>query len=199
MPVCFPPVARSGRILRALAVALGAAGLAGCVTNQPGPTASLSGAGPTLAFESIDGPPQAVFDRLVANLDSQAQSRSLAIVSREGPSRYRVRGYLSAQVRRGQTVIAWVWDVYDGEERALRLTGEEPAGKSARDAWTAASDPVLARIAQATLSGIAGIADGATAAPGEPPQAPAPRGPAIATAPPAGPALAFAAPSEPLN
>ncbi|TAK48656.1 MAG: hypothetical protein EPO23_06645 [Xanthobacteraceae bacterium] len=198
-------VARSGRTLRMLAAALGAMSLAGCVTSQPGPTASLSGAGPTLAFESIDGPPQAVFDRLVTSLDSQARTGSLAIVSREGPARYRVRGYLSAQVRRGQAVIAWVWDVYDGDQRAMRLAGEEPAGKPARDAWIGASDQVLSRIAQATLSGIAGLADGAPAATAPEPQAPR-TGPTLAAAPAAslpGSQMAFAGPvratSEPLN
>ena len=33
---------------------------------------------------------------------------------------YRVRGYLSAQVVRGQTVIAWVWDVYDRDQQRER-------------------------------------------------------------------------------
>ena len=39
-------------------------------------------------------------------------------------------------------MIAWVWDVYDSnQQRALRLSGEEPAGKVGRgDAWAAADD-----------------------------------------------------------
>ena len=47
-------------------------------------------------------------------------------------------------------MIAWVWDVYDNnQQRALRLSGEEPAGKAGRDAWAAADDLVLRKIAQA--------------------------------------------------
>ena len=57
--------------------------------------------GPTVAFESIDGPPPQVFDRMVSVLDSESKLRNLSIVSREGGASYRVRSYLSAQVVRG--------------------------------------------------------------------------------------------------
>ena len=89
------------------------------------------GNGQTVAFESIDGPPPQVFDRMVGVLDSESKLRNLLIVSREGGAAYRVRSYLSAQIVRGKTVISWVWDVYDAnQQRALRLSGEEPAGKA---------------------------------------------------------------------
>ena len=85
---------------------------------------------------------------------------------------YRVRSYLAAQVSRGRTTIAWVWDVYDrNQQRALRLSGEEPAGKAGRDAWTAADDLVLRRIAQAGLSGLSAMVNG-TAPADEPPPPP---------------------------
>ena len=114
-----------------------------------------TGSGPTVAFESIDGPPPQVFDRMVSVLDSESKLRNLSIVSREGGASYRVRSYLSAQVVRGKTVIAWVWDVYDNnQQRALRLSGEESAGKAGRDAWAAADDLLLRKIAQAGLAGL---------------------------------------------
>ncbi|XIA66661.1 hypothetical protein ACFIOY_12350 [Bradyrhizobium sp. TZ2] len=140
-----------------------------------------TGGGPTVAFESIDGPPPQVFDRMVGVLDSESKLRNLSIVSREGGASYRVRGYLSAQVVRGRTVIAWVWDVYDNnQQRALRLSGEEPAGKSGRDAWAAADDLVLRKIAQAGLSGLTGMINGTPDA--APAAAPVSRGPAVASA-----------------
>lgn len=144
------------------------------------------GGGQTIAFESIDGPPPGVFDRMVSVLDSETKLRSLAIVSREAPAAYRVRSYLSAQVVRGRTVIAWVWDVYDrNQQRALRLSGEEQAGKLARDAsrdpWRAADDMVLRKIAQAGLSGLSSMVNGTPA--DSPPVAPAgKRGSAVASA-----------------
>jgi hypothetical protein len=144
--------------------------------------------GPTVTFESIDGPPPQVFERMVDVLNSESKLRSLSIVSRESSAAYRVRSYLAAEVSHGRTVIAWVWDVYDrDQQRALRLSGEEPAGKSGRDPWTAADDLVLRKIAQAGLSGLSNMING-TAPADAPPPAPAPaptgkRGPAVASAP----------------
>jgi hypothetical protein len=140
--------------------------------------------GPTVAFESIDGPPPQVFDRMVNVLDSESKLRNLSIVSREGAASYRVRSYLSAQVNHGRTTVAWVWDVYDrDQQRALRLSGEEPAGKAGRDPWAAADDLLLRKIAQAGLSGLSAMVNG-TAPADAPPPTPAPgrRGPAVASA-----------------
>jgi hypothetical protein len=180
---------RAGRTAPRAALAallLVACGLGGCASggSAGGSFAMASGGGPTVAFESIDGPPPQVFDRMVGVLDSESKLRNLSIVSREGGASYRVRSYLSAQVSRGRTTIAWVWDVYDrDQQRALRLSGEEPAGKAGRDAWAAADDLVLRKIAQAGLSGLSGMING-TAPSDAPPPAPAPgrRGPAVASA-----------------
>ena len=146
---------------------------------------SDSSSGSTVAFESIDGPPPQVFDRMVGVLDSESKLRSLSIVSREGNAAYRVRGYLSAQVVNGKTAIAWVWDVYDrNQQRALRLSGEEAAGKAGRDPWSAADDLVLRKIAQAGFSGLTNMINGTLQQQETPPSAPAPgrHGPAAANA-----------------
>lgn len=174
-----------------------ACALGGCASSGgsgSGAFAMAPGGGATVAFESIDGPPPPVFDRMVGVLDSESKLRNLAIVSREGGASYRVRSYLSAQVVRGRTVIAWVWDVYDAnQQRALRLSGEEPAGKAGRDAWAAADDMVLRKIAQAGLSGLSSMINGGPAE--APPAAPAPgrRGPAVASLEPSVRALGYSA------
>ena len=143
---------------------------------------ATSGGGSTVTFESIDGPPPQVFDRMVSVLDSESKLRNLQIVSREGGASYRVRSYLSAQVVRGKTVIAWVWDVYDNnQQRALRLSGTEPAAKGGRDAWAAADDMVLRKIAQAGLAGLSGMINGAPDAPQPAPATPGLRGSAVAS------------------
>jgi hypothetical protein len=141
--------------------------------------------GPTIAFESIDGPPPQVFERMVSVLDSESKLRSLSIVSRESGAAYRVRSYLAAEVSHGRTAIAWVWDVYDqNQKRALRLSGEEPAGKAGRDPWASADDLVLRKIAQAGFSGLGSMINGTAPAdaPQPPSPAPAKRGPAVASA-----------------
>jgi hypothetical protein len=162
-----------------------ACGLGGCASGGAvsGSFAMASSGATTVAFESIDGPPPQVFDRMVGVLDSESKLRNLSIVSREGSASYRVRSYLAAEVSHGRTVIAWVWDVYDrDQQRALRLSGEEPAGKAGRDAWSAADDLVLRKIAQAGFSGLSGMING-TAPADEPPPVAAPdlRGPAVAS------------------
>jgi hypothetical protein len=170
-----------------------ACGLGGCASGGAGGTSFAMASGdPTVAFESIDGPPPQVFERMVGVLDSESKLRNLQIVSREGAASYRVRSYLSAQVSHGRTNIAWVWDVYDrDQQRALRLSGEEPAGKAGRDPWAVADDLLLRKIAQAGLSGLAAMVNG-TPLPDTPPPAPAPgrRSPAVAALeqPSAGPA-----------
>jgi hypothetical protein len=182
---------RSGRTALVALLLLATCALGGCASGGATASASFASASfattgdtPTIAFESIDGPPPQVFDRMVSVLDSETKLRSLQIVSRENPAAYRVRGYLSAQIVRGRTMIAWVWDVYDrDQQRALRLSGEEPAGKAGRDAlrdpWAAADDLVLRKIAQAGLSGLSSMIQGTPDAP--PPTGPGKRGPAVAS------------------
>jgi hypothetical protein len=156
------------------------------MATGPGSTpAASAGFGPTVAFESVDGPPPQVFDRLVRALETESAGRSFSVVSREAGAAYRIRSYLSAQVARGgKTTIAWVWDVYDrDQQRALRLSGEEPAGKAGRDAWSAADEQIMRKIAQAGLSGLSAVMSGAAA--------PVPDAP-IPAAPSSGPAIAQA-------
>ncbi|KRQ17224.1 hypothetical protein [Bradyrhizobium manausense] len=179
------------RVLAAMLLAAATA-LAGCAGgNAPANSYAMAtpsaGSGATVAFESIDGPPPQVFDRMVGVLDSESKLRNLSVVSREGTAAYRVRSYLSAQIVRGKTVIAWVWDVYDAnQQRALRLSGEEPAAaKGGKDPWTAADDLVLRKIAQAGFSGLSNMINGTPDAPGS---VPGLRGPAVASVTPGTPA-----------
>jgi hypothetical protein len=174
-------------MLLAAATALGGCAGGGAAINSYAMVPS-AGSGATVAFESIDGPPPQVFDRMVGVLDSESKLRSLSVVSREGAAAYRVRSYLSAQVVRGKTVIAWVWDVYDGnQQRALRVSGEEPtSGKGGRDPWSAADDLVLRKIAQAGFSGLSNMINGT---PDAPASVPGLRGPAVASVTPDAPEL----------
>ena len=146
-------VRRSMRMHRCLgtafAVVIGAL-TSGCTTDGQ-PIGSVFGGrqGGTIAFETIDGPPVGVFRKLVQKLDEEAQARQVVVVPHDSPAQYRVRGYLAANVRRGETEIAWVWDVYDSaQRRRLRITGEGPAGRAGRNAWAAADEALLRRIVQ---------------------------------------------------
>ena len=139
----------------------------------------FAGGGPrgtTVAFESIDGPPEAVFHKLVARLTEEANARRVAVVSREEAAQYRVRGYLAAHVKGKRTTIAWVWDIYDaGEEHAMRLSGEVTGASPERKAWAAADDEAIARMARDGMDRLATFLAAPGAVPsGEPPPPPEP-------------------------
>jgi hypothetical protein len=178
--------------LLATACALGGCAGSGAAADAYAMAGNSTSAGPTVAFDSIDGPPPRVFDQMVSVLDSESKLRNLVIVSREGQASYRVRSYLAAQVDHGKAEIAWVWDVYDANhQRALRLSGEEPAGNAGRDAWSAADDLVLRKIAQAGFSGLTAMVNGTTPDQAVPPAVgPGKDGPAVASAEPTPPASA---------
>ena len=125
--------------------------------------------GASVAFESIDGPPPAQFRQLVQNLNNEAQSRQLAVMSRDSPSAYRIRGYLAAKMMKRETTISWVWDVFDqNDHRALRITGEEIAKGAHRDAWSVADDEMLNRIARHSMDQLAAFLTSPEVAPSTP-------------------------------
>src|SRR5262245_31577769 len=81
--------------LSALALAFAAAA---CAADGQPTGLFVSGRNATIAFESIDGPPQPVFRKLVENLASEAVARQVTVISREAAPNYRVRGYMAAHL-----------------------------------------------------------------------------------------------------
>ncbi len=141
--------------------------LAGCSVEGRPDASAAQPRGATVAFDSIDGPPPGQFQQLVQDLNTEAQSRQLAVLSRETPSAYRVRGYLAAKVVKGQTTISWVWDVFDSEQRrALRIEGEETASGRHSDAWAAADSAMLGRIASSSMTQLAAFLTSPEISPG---------------------------------
>jgi hypothetical protein len=178
----------------ATAACLALALLAGGCANAPAPTASLaSQRGASIAFESIDGPPVALFQNLVATISAEAASRQVRVVSRAGDPNYRIRGYLAALVVGGKSHISWVWDVYDADKRrVLRIAGEEAARPGAK-AWAAADEQMVRRIARASMDQLVTFLAAPQAPPVDEP-ATQPGQPAIAAADAPGGTLALAAP-----
>ena len=143
--------------------------LGGCNPDNQGLSA-VQPRGATVAFNSLDGLPPGQFQKLVGDLNEEAQSRRLAVISREQPSAYRVRGYLAVKVTKRQTTVAWVWDVFDqSEQRVLRISGEETAKIRSRDAWAAADDAMLRRIASTSVEQLAAFLTAPEVAPGTAP------------------------------
>ncbi|MFG1244756.1 hypothetical protein V5F40_01465 [Xanthobacter sp. DSM 14520] len=191
-----------------LCIALGA-----CQTDGSGMASSGNRA---LAFDTIDGPPPATFDKLVGQLSSEAQDRKVAVVSRSTSAAYRVKGYLALHVDKGKATVSYAWDVYDqNQTRVARVAGEEPAGRvkgGLANGWAACDDAVLSRVANRSMASLAetlgvggapqAVSQPATAvAASVPAEAPAAESPAAEPAPrdPTGvPVAALSAPSAAL-
>jgi hypothetical protein len=178
---------QSRAAVRGFLFALTALVLAGCASGEAAVTGSIPRpAGQTIAFESIDGPPRPVFERLVSALSAEADKRQLPVVSHTGPATWRVRAYLAAHVekKKKQATLTWVWEVFDGNQsRAFRLTGEEPLGNPGTDAWALCHDELLRRIAAKGFDQLSARIGGLPAEPA-PTVEPRPAGPAVAFADP---------------
>jgi len=155
-----------------LAAAFACLWLAACQTDDNLTTGSINTSAPrAISFESIDGPPPEVFQRLVAQLSTQAETRKLPVVSRTHAAAWRVRLYLAAHVEKKQAGISWVGDVYDARlNRAYRVTGEEKLGPGRKDVWALADNAVLARIAANSLDAIMSAARSPDSAPSAEPE-----------------------------
>ena len=155
---CLPaPRAMIAAMLLAVAAALGGCAGGGAPGSNSYAMAS-TGSGSTVTFESIDGPPPAVFDKLVRDLNAEAQTRQLAVMSRDANAAYRVRGYVSAHSTGGRAAVTWLWDVYDrDQQRVLRLNGEQKLAGKHKDAWAALSDTALQAIARDSMEQLAGF------------------------------------------
>ena len=176
------------------AVAALALTLAGCSGDSQPLLMQAQLRGPSIAFESIDGPPVAVFQNLVTTLSAEAPSRQVQVVSRTGSPAYRVRGYLAAIVVGGKSHISWVWDVYDADkQRVLRIAGEEATSRPGSNAWAAADEQMVRRISRSSIDRLAAFLASPSAPPAVEP-AVQPGSPAIASADAAAAALALAAP-----
>lgn len=168
---------RRGIALLALSVLLAACNGDNRPTSNISPASQHAGA--TLAFESIDGPPRPIFQKLVDSLSAEAAARQVTIVSREAKPHYRVRGYLAMHVENGRTRVGWVWDIYDSQnERAFRIAGEEAGARAGGDPWLAADSEMVRRIARVSMEQIVAFLGNGGVSPTRP--SPPDTGPAIA-------------------
>jgi len=182
-------LSRAGRLMLCIALGLMAAGCASigptlAPAAPPVPARDLS-----IAFESIDGLPRDLSQRLARDLNEEAAALRIAVVPANGEAAYRLRGYLANRAQGGTVSIAWAWDVYDAElHRAFRLSGEERAsapaerdraegrnaGRNSEDRnWAVVDEAVLRAIARAGMAQLAGFMAAPPPSPATP-QAPAP-------------------------
>jgi hypothetical protein len=177
------PLVRASAAWAAIALTLAA-----CNQHDPSVTGSIAApvsmnVGQTIAFESVDGPPRPVFDRLVQALSSEAERRQLPVVSHTAPSAYRVRAYLATYIekKKKRATLAWTWEVLDTRDnRAFRLAGEEALGAPKSDVWGQLDDATLLRIARQGFDELSARIGGLAPAAPKPGGEPVPAGPAVA-------------------
>jgi hypothetical protein len=137
--------------------------LAGCqdsgldLSAQSAPRVTV-GASLPVTVQQIDGLPQELSPRFSAALASEAQAREIVFVDASQSPRFKIRGYLNAHQGEGGVTATWVWDVFDTRHnRAQRISGQQPLGRSASDPWSVVDDTVLRFVAARSLDGIGGF------------------------------------------
>jgi hypothetical protein len=155
-----------------LAVAFAASLLCGCLdaaadrgARSPAAAAShpriaarpgVSPHGASLAFATLDGPPEAVSTKFKEQFDKAAQSRDVALAKTES-AQYRLRGYLTASAGQEGTRLAYVLDVYDRQGRRVRRLTEEIGLKPETNPWDAVDDKTLAAFADRGAEDVAAL------------------------------------------
>lgn len=108
------------------------------------------------AFEPFDGVPVNIGDSLSNAFLRLGASYSVSVTSHvKKDATYRVRGYLVATSDDTATIVAYTYDIYDGNgSRVHRIMGQEIAGVSFGDPWSAVVDGTVNQIATQSLISI---------------------------------------------
>lgn len=121
-------------------------------------TASLSpnvpAVGTPVAFLPVSNAPQSAVSTLAQSIRNAAQSSALPVVaSVQQGAQYQVKGYFSALEDGNGTLLVYVWDVLDrNNRRVYRINGQEQTSARSADPWGAVSPDMLERVAQSTVS-----------------------------------------------
>ena len=110
--------------------------------------ADVSPGGAALALASLEGPPPALSARFVQALVAAAGPREI-VLAEAARARYLARGYLTTYPVEGGIAFEYVWDVFEnGKARAQRLNDAVVVkGSGGAEAWSLATDQVLASLA----------------------------------------------------
>lgn len=117
-------------------------------------TASLAGGTRAVAFLPVSNAPQSAVTNLARSIREEAQSAALPVVaSLEQGASYQVKGYFSALEDGSGTLLVYVWDVLDrNNKRVYRINGQEQSSGRAADPWAAITPDMLSRVARSTVS-----------------------------------------------
>jgi len=120
-------------------------------TNQQ--VASLP-TGKSVTFLPVSNAPQSAVTNLARSIRSAASNSGVPVVaSVQQGAQYQVKGYFSALEDGSGTLLVYVWDVLDrNNKRVYRINGQEQSSSKSADPWGAVSAEMLERVAQTTVS-----------------------------------------------
>lgn len=123
------------------------------LTSEGQQVASLP-TGKAVAFLPVSNAPQSAVTNLAKSIRDAASSSGVPVVaSVQDGAQYQVKGYFSALEDGGGTLLVYVWDVLDrNNKRVYRINGQEQSSSRSSDPWGSVSTQMIDRVAQSTVS-----------------------------------------------
>lgn len=107
-----------------------------------------------VAFLPVSNAPQSAVTNLAKSIRNAATSGGVPVVaSVQQGARYQVKGYFSALEDGSGTLLVYVWDVLDqNNKRVYRINGQEQTSSRSADPWSSVTPAMLDRVAASTVS-----------------------------------------------
>lgn len=108
----------------------------------------------SVAFLPVSNAPQSAVSNLSSSIRSAATQNQVTVVNslQDGAS-YQVKGYFSALEDGSGTLLVYVWDVLDrNNKRVYRISGQERSNKKSADPWSAVTNQMITQVANNSLS-----------------------------------------------
>jgi len=122
-------------------------------TSEGQQVASLP-TGKAVAFLPVSNAPQSAVTNLAKSIRDAASSSGVPVVaSVQDGAQYQVKGYFSALEDGGGTLLVYVWDVLDrNNKRVYRINGQEQTSSRSSDPWGSVNSQMIDRVAQSTVA-----------------------------------------------
>lgn len=117
-----------------------------------------------LHFDPIVGATVETATPLTERLAVRARARGIMLAGNADPATTHVlKGYFSTMTEGNQTIVLYVWDVYDPSGNRLhRINGQQKATAGAGEGWSAVSAATMQQVADDTIDQLATWIAGAT-------------------------------------
>ena len=122
--------------------------------TQQGTQVAMAPGSKPVAFLPVSNAPQSAVTNLARSLKGAASSNGLPVVaSVQQGAQFQVKGYFSALEDGSGTLLVYVWDVLDrNNKRVYRINGQEQTSGKSADPWSSVTPQMLDRVAQSTVS-----------------------------------------------